>query len=99
MSNAPPPIKPIQGGGFVRPTPDPARWNVWRLMPTVKLWQAIALSLDLEPTDRLRDEALRGKPERLLKQEYFDRLMVCQANVGLQGPIAPQGGALSRHTD
>jgi hypothetical protein len=60
VSNAPPPITPLRGGGYI---PKPGtndrlpRWNKWRLMPEVKIWEAVALSLNIEPekieTDRI----------------------------------------------
>ena len=52
VSNAPPPITPLRGGGYI---PKPStndrlpRWNKWRLMPEVKEWEAVALSLNIEP--------------------------------------------------
>ena len=70
------------------------RWHLWRAMPTAELWQAVALSVDIEPVDALRDEARREKrdpsPFARLPQEFFDRLMVCKANLSVNGPIRPQ---------
>lgn len=52
-TSAPPPIKPIGGfGASVRPKPKPAQtpdWDFWLHMPEVKLWQAVALSMNIDP--------------------------------------------------
>lgn len=60
VSNAPPPISPLRvRGGFVPRKSESdrlPRWSKWRLMPEVKEWEAVALSLNIEPekikTDR-----------------------------------------------
>ena len=52
VSKTPPPITPFRGGGY-NPKPSNSerlpRWNKWRLMPEVKEWEAVALSLNIEP--------------------------------------------------
>ncbi|TBR15099.1 hypothetical protein [Rugosibacter aromaticivorans] len=59
VSKSLPPITPHRGGGYIRKPSNSERlprWNKWRLMPEVKEWEAIALSLNIEPgkvkTDR-----------------------------------------------
>ena len=94
ISNAPPPIKPLSGGSFqLPPKQQPARWQVWRLMPSVALWQAVCLSLDIEPAEHLKDDATRARSGySRLPADYWDRLMVCLANLSVtQGPIRVQG--------
>lgn len=77
------------------------RWPVWRALPRVELWQAVALSLGIEPKDSLRDVAKRGAlahPMRFrlpdppdLPAEFFERLNVCKRALSTDGPIRPQG--------
>lgn len=45
------PITPIQGSSYLVPkdTGRKPRWQKWRLIPVVDLWQAVALSLNIEP--------------------------------------------------
>ena len=52
VSKAPPPIMPIRGNGYIPKQSESdrlPRWNKWRLMPEVKEWEAVALSLNIEP--------------------------------------------------
>lgn len=64
-------------------------------MPTVELWQAVCLSLNLEPEERLKMHAVRSSGQSKyvgLPTDFWDRLMVCQARVSYtHGPIHPQG--------
>lgn len=93
VSKAPPPIEPLRGGGYVPPpNRQPARWEVWRFIPSAALWQAVCLSLNTEPDEHLKTDATRpqGNHSRL-PAEYGDRLKVCQANTSTQGPIHPKG--------
>jgi len=92
VSNAPKPITPVSGKGSApRSRVEPARWDLWRLIPKCKLWQAVCLSLDLEPADNLAAQLRRGRTEYSpLPSEFWDRLKVCQANVRMAGPIRPQ---------
>ena len=46
VSKAPKPITPLNGRGWAPPSgPEPARWDLWRLIPKCKLWEAVCLSL------------------------------------------------------
>ena len=93
ISNAPPPITPIRGGSWAPQKVQPARWSqVWRLIPSAELWQAVCLSLDIEPGKHLREDATGAHSDySRLPGEYWDRLMVCKANVSTNGPIRPHG--------
>lgn len=101
VSAAPEPITPT-GGRWVAPRfkPQPARWAVWRLLPRVELWEAVALSLEIEPTDAAGEELGRGRAasahatsaiSRLLPEEFFDRMDMCRRALSTKGPITPQG--------
>jgi hypothetical protein len=93
VSAAPKPIEAMRGSGYVRRTKtQPARWQVWRLMPVVKMWQAVALSLNIEPAESLAGDAVRVRDDySRLPADYFDRLMICKAHLSTVGPIRPQG--------
>jgi hypothetical protein len=60
VSAAPRPLEPIRGGYVPAPGVKPARWHVWALKPRCELWEAVALSLDIEPEPRLLDDVRRG---------------------------------------
>lgn len=99
--SAAPVITPLKGGGFVgRPAPQkrPARWALWLKIPRVELWQAVLLSLAIEPDDFLRDEACGRVPDApmsmsfcRLPDEYFSRREDCMRALSTEGPIRPQG--------
>jgi hypothetical protein len=75
----------------------PADWPTWELVPSVDLWQAVALSVGVEPEpfsvlDRLRGFA-RNAGQALGPQrtpvEFVRRLRIAEANLGEGGPIVP----------
>ncbi len=92
VSAVPPPIESLRNSGSyclprAQPALQPARWQVWRLVPNAELWQAVALSLDIEPDDSLTGEAMGRSKRSMLPGDFFDRLKVCQANLSYTGPI------------
>jgi hypothetical protein len=99
VSAAPPPITRLRGGGFVgRPAPQrqPARWALWLTIPRVALWQAVLLSLGIEPDDSLEAEACGRVPDEplsfnRLSREFFFRRVDCLRALSTEGPIRPQG--------
>lgn len=99
VSAAPRPITPLSGGGFVgRPAPQrqPARWALWLTIPRVELWQAVLLSLGIEPDDSLKAEACGRVPDRplsfnRLSRDFFSRREDCIRALSTEGPIRPQG--------
>ena len=92
VSKAPIPIRPLRGVGSAPEVRlGPGRWDLWRLIPKCELWQAVSLSLDVEPTDEMARQLRRGRTEySRLPEGFWDRLQVCQANVRMAGPIRPQ---------
>lgn len=58
-------------------------WEKWRLIPAVKLWQAVALSLNIDP-DRVRsDYSWKAETTRFPESQTFrDRLDVLRSNLG-----------------
>jgi hypothetical protein len=99
VSAAPKPITPLRGGGFVgRPAPQrqPARWALWLIIPRVELWQAVLLSLGIEPDGSLKAEACGRVPDgpqsiNRLSREFFSRREDCVRALSTDGPIRPQG--------
>ncbi len=72
-----------------------ADWATWKHIPTVDLWQAVALSLEIEPhPDRvlevLRSEPMRGDVGAASIREFQRRLRIAQANVSMTGPLVPE---------
>lgn len=66
-SSAPPPIKPVSGrGGQIshawRTTAQEPNWDEWKHIPEVRVWQACALSLNIDPHSMkgLRDGWMAG---------------------------------------
>ena len=94
ISAAPSPITPIRPS-YSAPScaPQATKWEVWKFIPKVELWQAVCLTLDIEPDAerfKLADwfRYRRGTP-RGLPNAFVERLQVAQANVSTNGPIHP----------
>jgi hypothetical protein len=92
--------EPALRGGVVASSPPTGkkspRWAFWRQLPSLELWQAVALSLGKEPEAALEDEACGSAPVRphifsRLPTEFFDRLSDCRRGLSTAGPIHPQG--------
>jgi hypothetical protein len=50
VSQAPPPISPVRGSSYIPPKKSqPIDWAHWQLMPIVKLQEAVALSVNVNP--------------------------------------------------
>lgn len=98
VSAAPKPISPLRGGGFVsapKPQTMPPRWPMWLSLPSVELWQAVLLSLGVEPDDAFRKAAMGNQPTshlqpRHLSGEFFQRRQDCFRALSDRGPIRPQ---------
>ena len=94
VSSAPEPIKPIRGSSYRGPSSLMARrvdtapdWNYWRQMPHAELWEAVALSSNLDPRDSELGyqvgESVRWK-SRYDDEEYkqaFEWLEIASARV------------------
>lgn len=71
------------------------KWAKWRLIPEVEVWQAVALSLDIEP-DKIefnRQAWMGARHPFKESEEFVDRLDVAGANI-LNASYFPSGGAL-----
>ena len=73
-SNAPPPITPLGGSSYRPPTWKKADWSHWEQMPHCKIWDIVALSLDLEPSNPKHE--IRTWPP-----EYSNRLQITNAHI------------------
>lgn len=117
ISAAPQPIEPIKGAALRVPTrspqPAPIDWQFWRAMPHVKLWQACALAVGLDP-DKLKPHpqgwmAGTGASSpvviddrsfrNLSERERYDKaLRLASAGVSyMDGPIRPRGALVPCH--
>lgn len=87
-SRAPVPIEPLPGSAgpvLDNVPPAPARWEKWRHMAQVELWQAVALTLSYEPESLpiyLRAHALGDDPFRICPPDYRERLEIASSNAG-----------------
>jgi hypothetical protein len=96
ISRAPPPITPLDGSGtasvdLVRKSAAKSanaarrpKWNKWRLIPEVRLWEAVALSLDIDP-EKVRYNSKRwiDAQHRFSESDRFnERLEITRRNVG-----------------
>lgn len=69
-------------------------WSVWANVPRLKLWEAVALSLNIDPQQvRFNRNGWMAGPGRGPSidegQDFDDRMTVAQANVSLTGPLIP----------
>ena len=70
----------------------PINWDVWLHVPTVRLWEGVALSLNIEPSRVVMhrigsNEALAaGRPVFREEEEFKDRLFVATRNLA----VAPE---------
>lgn len=66
-------------------------WSIWRHIPTAKLHEAVALSLNIEPKKLRRNPRgrLTGKPSFDEGQEFNDRVFLAERCLGntLPGPV------------
>jgi hypothetical protein len=75
-----------------------ANWGKWAHIPNVELWQAVALSLDIDPTDGGLLRMLQHDPRShsivstpsAVRVKFQDRLQVSIANLSFErGPLVP----------
>ncbi|MEI7997698.1 MAG: hypothetical protein WCH01_22660 [Methylococcaceae bacterium] len=61
------------------------KWSTWDLLPKVELWEAVALSFDIDPDKikRPRHESLAvSQPMFDEGKDFDDRLRIIKANIG-----------------
>ena len=70
----------------------PPNWNKWRLMPKARLWQCVALSMNIDP-DKVNTDDVSWRGVRTLfngeSQEFRDRQDMACANAGEDGALRP----------
>ena len=76
QSNAPTPISPVRGSSYRPPTWKKADWNHWEQMPHCKIWDIVALSLDLEPSSS-KHEIRTWPPEYVKRMQITDAHIEC----------------------
>lgn len=76
--------KPLAMGRCVE-LPRPDIWKKWRYIPECQLWEAVCLSMDLEPAGFAQ---ANGYSE-FRRADYRDRLEVALANLSAEGAIRP----------
>jgi len=65
-------------------------WTKWRHVPNVKLWEAVALSLDIEPGLVNHSPHGRMSNSHLFdKLEFKDRIFIATRNLSTKGPLVP----------
>lgn len=117
ISAAPKPIAPVRGEAHrALPTSTnfaPIDWQFWNAMPHVKLWQACALAVGLDP-DKLKPHPqgwMVGTgasspvmiddgcfPNREFKERFYKALRLACAGVSyMDGPIRPKGTPIPNH--
>lgn len=75
-SNAPSPIIPVRGSSYITQTWKKADWNHWEQMPHCKIWDIVALSLDLEPSNP-KHEIRTWPPEYVKRMQITDAHIEC----------------------
>ncbi|MES2977911.1 MAG: hypothetical protein V4731_05760 [Pseudomonadota bacterium] len=111
FSNAPAPITPVTGRHAARTPSDekpsnlvPVDWTFWLNMRTVKLWQACALVVEIEPDQLIHSPTAwmvphagpifkeTSFPNLATKARYDKALRLAESAVSyMNGPIYPQG--------
>jgi hypothetical protein len=94
-SRCPPPITPLRGGQAAATVSKPEdddrlpNWRIWKHIPEVKTYEAVALSLNIDP-DKIRHSPHSWMAdERLFDEgeEFQERLFVVERNLEMAGVI------------
>ena len=98
ISRAPPPISPLRGSNasaLLRYAEDERRspnWQVWHLVPEVKLYEAVALSLGIDPKKLCHNlHSWMGGSRFKEDQEFADRLFIAERNLEILRPLNSMG--------
>jgi hypothetical protein len=93
ISRCPPPIRPLQGGqaaALVTKSEDHNRvpnWKIWKHIPDVKAYEAVALSLNIDP-NKIRHSPHSWMADKQLfeeGEEFRERLFVVERNLEILG--------------
>ena len=71
----------------------PPDWEMWQSMPTARLWEAVALSLGVDPVEAARDAYL---PQHC--SDYPKRLRIAEAHLAAGTALRLVSGALDTPT-
>jgi hypothetical protein len=101
VSAAPRPLEPLKASAQLESesSSDPLgpRWAAWKALPKLELWQCVALSINLEPTEGIKSAMQSGRQQGYrfsnmgAPAEFFERLAFCKQAISTSGPITPQG--------
>jgi hypothetical protein len=93
LSQAPPSIQPIRVSSAVpgdgKPKNRAPNWALWKHIPAVKIFEAVALSLNIEPS-RIRHSPNSWMADKRLfdeSDEFKDRLFVVERNLEKLGVV------------
>jgi hypothetical protein len=95
VSRCPPPIKPLSGIQAAAILNKPAEhdrlpnWTVWKHIPNVKSYEAVALSLNIDPNKIRHSPSSWMADKRLFDEsdEFKDRLFVVERNIEILGVV------------
>lgn len=65
ITEAPEPPSPIRGRGYQQKRDQTADFKHWNRMPVIGLWQAIMLTLDIDPRTKIQEPSNRQRYEQL----------------------------------
>lgn len=95
-SKAPAPITPLPDRPMVLPSSapiPPPKWDKWRRMQDVELWEAVALTVNLEPDEMpvyLRaHEVYQADPFITCPLDFRERVQIANSNAGAAFPVNP----------
>lgn len=80
-------------------------WAAWKVAPKVALWEAVALSLGVEPSQKVLQSIYAGPQNKRGFQQYsvppeiFERLQHCKRALCMSGPIVPLAFYVGALTD
>jgi hypothetical protein len=89
----------LQNGSTMTDSDRSPNWRVWRSRKGCELWQAVFLSMNIEPEcmEAAFDQWMhtdRKSPSGSIGAEFCDRMMVARTNVSESGPIYPMARRL-----
>jgi len=95
VSAAPRPLEPLKASAQLESesSSDPLgpRWAAWKALPKLELWQCVALSINLEPTERIKSAMQSGRQQGYrfsnmgAPAEFFERLAFCKQAISTSG--------------